>query len=188
VGEVSRNVQIVLLCEDQQHEAFARRFLDRMGWSTRRLRIEKAASPRGSAEQFVRERFPRELAAYRTRRGLVGQALVVMLDGDSRGLSSRQAELDGTCKARGIRPRELDERVVVLVPTWRIESWFAYLDGETINEKKPDYPRLKRPRDCQRHVDVLVEMCRDGQLRKPAPPSLSAACEEYNRRLVGPSN
>ena len=94
MGRVSRNVQIVLLCEDTQHEAFARRFLEEAGWSTYRLRVEKAPGGRGSAEQFVRKRFPRELAVYRRRRGSVAQTLIVVLDGDDRGVRRRQAELD----------------------------------------------------------------------------------------------
>ena len=44
---MSRSVQLVLLCEDSQHETFVRRFLDRAGWSTR-LRW-KAPKGQGSA-------------------------------------------------------------------------------------------------------------------------------------------
>jgi len=57
----SRRVQIVLLCEDSQHEAFVRRFLVGMGWETRGMRVEKSPSAGGSAEQWVRIRFPKEL-------------------------------------------------------------------------------------------------------------------------------
>lgn len=167
---MSRNVQIVLLCEDTQHEAFARRFLNRMGWSTRRMRVEKGSDRGGSAEQFVRKRFPTEIEAYRSKRSSVGQALIVVLD--------------GACTSGGKKPRRTDERVAVFVPTWRIETWFAYLDGETIDETTKDYPRLGRKRDCKRHVLVLAQMCRDGQLRAPAPASLEAACEEFNTRLA----
>ncbi len=59
-----RRVKIVLLCEDSQHEAFARRFLKGMGWNTRELRVEKSPSASGSAEQWVREEFPNELRIY----------------------------------------------------------------------------------------------------------------------------
>ena len=69
----------------------------------------------------------------------------------------------------------------LLVPTWQLETWFAYLDGEVVDENQQDYPRLRRPRDCQKHVDILAEMCRDRKLRSPTPFSLVAACEEYDR-------
>ena len=178
---MSRNVQIVLLCEDTQHEAFARRFLEETGWSTRRLRVEKAPGGRGSAEQFVRARFPRELAAYRRKRGSVAQALIVILDGDRRGVGERQVELDEACSTKEIETRRDDERVLVLVPTWNIETWIAYLDGQHVDEARRDYPRLTRPRECQRCVEALAAMCRDRMLRSPAPPSLESACTEYER-------
>ena len=104
-----------------------------------------------------------------------------MLDGDRVGTAGRVDELDASCKEKGVAVRRPDEDVFVFVPTWRIESWFAYLDGETICENEKDYPRLRRESDCQRHVEALSEMCRNGRLREPAPSSLSAACTEYAR-------
>lgn len=180
---MSRNVQLVLLCEDTQHEAFARRFLEKAGWSTRRLRVEKPPPARGSAAQFVRERFPKELKAYRSHRQRVAEGLVVVVDGDDRGVDARLDELAEACRAQGVTPRQIDNRVAIIVPTWNIETWFAYLSGSDVDETKRDYPRLNRPRDCQEHVNQLQEMCRQGALRQPSPPSLDAACEEYRSRL-----
>jgi hypothetical protein len=54
-------VKITLLCEDSQHGAFVRRFLKGMGWNTREIRVEKSPAATGSAEQWVREMFPKEL-------------------------------------------------------------------------------------------------------------------------------
>ena len=185
MGYVSREVQIVLLCEDSQHQAFVVRFLEAAGRLTpktkRRFRVEKASQGRGSAEQFVRERFPKELMAYRRNRNLVSVALVVMLDGDAAGVTERLAALDAACAEQGIPARLSDEDVFVFVPTWRIESWLAWLDGETIDEARRDYPRLQKERDCQPHARALADMCRTRQVRSPVPPSLAAACEEYRR-------
>ena len=186
MGYVSREVQIVLLCEDRQHQAFVERFLESVGRLTpkakRRLRVERASQGRGSAERFVRDRFPKELAAYRRRRNRVSVALVVMLDGDAAGVAGRLAELDAACAKQGTPARRSDEDVFVFVPTWRIETWLAWLkDGEPIDEKRPDYPRLPRERDCREHARVLADMCRNQQLPAPIPPSLAAACAEYGR-------
>lgn len=178
---MSRKVNLILLCEDSQHEAFVRRFLEKAGWSTRRLRVEKAPKGAGSGEQFVRERFPKELAAYRSNCNRVAQGLIVVRDGDSAGVEARLSQLAEACKAQGVEPRKDDEAVAALVPTWNIETWFVYLDGSAVDESKRDYPRLERERDCQGHVDRLYEMCQKGALRKPAPPSLEAACLEYRR-------
>ena len=185
MGYVSREAQIVLLCEDKQHRAFVKRFIEATGRLTHKTKRQLSVVPipqgRGSAERFVRKRFPRELAEYRRRRNLVSVALVVMLDGDAAGVTGRLAELDAACAKQGIPARLSDEDVFVFVPTWRIESWLAWLDGETIDEAKSDYPRLQRPRDCQRHARALADMCRTRQIRTPVPPSLDAACKEYRR-------
>jgi hypothetical protein len=183
MATMSRSVQLVLVCEDSQQEAFARRFLEKAGWSTRRLRVEKAPRGRGSAVQFIRERFPIELSAYRSNRNRVAQWLVVILDGDNQGVARRLNELNTVCQAQSMKPREKDDHVAIIVPTWRIETWLAYLDGENVDESKSDYPRLDRPRDCQRHVDRLHAMCQQGALRQPVPASLEAACEELRARM-----
>ena len=181
---MSRNVQIVLLCEDRQHETFGRRFLEKAGWTIRHIRVERAPKGRGAGEQFVRNRFPEELEEYRRRKHRVSVALLVMVDGDNRGVERRIDELDTACRERNIPCRDAGERVLVFVPTWRIETWLAYLGGETVDEGKRDYPRLPRPRECQPHVDSLAAknfMCRSGALREPAPSSLATACTEYRR-------
>jgi len=180
---MSRNVLLVLLCEDRQHETFARRFLAAAGWPTRRLRVEVAPPGRGAADSFVRERFPIELSSYRARRHHLQQALIVMVDGDRKGVKGRLHQLSEVCKSKRIAPRADDERVAIFVPTWNIETWLAYLDGQSVDETRDDYPTLDRPRECQRHVNCLQEMCHRGTLRPPVPASLDAACEEYGAHL-----
>src|SRR5206468_2025593 len=139
VGALSRRVQLVLLCEDSQHEAFARRFLEKMGWETRAIRVEKAPGGRGAGEQFVRERYPLELKAHRSRP--VSQALVVLIDGDSDGTATRLRQLDQACREAAVAERTQAEGVAVFVPTWNIETWLAYLDGEAVAEERSGYPR-----------------------------------------------
>ena len=178
---MSRNVQIVLLCEDTQHETFGRRFLEKAGWAKRHIRVERAPKGGGSAEQFILKRFPEELAEYRRRKHRVSVALLVMVDGDNQGVVRRVGELDTACRERNIPCRDPGEHVLVFVPTWRIETWLAYLGGETVDEGKRDYPRLPRPRACKPHADSLAAMCRSTALREPAPSSLVAACTEYRR-------
>ena len=179
---MSRNVQVVILCEDRQHEAFARRFLKCAGNSVRVQRVEVSPKGRGSGEQFVRERFAKELAYYRSRKHRVEQALVVLIDADRREVAARIGQVENACDEAGCEPRQANERVAIFVPARNIETWLAYLDGQTVDENQA-YPRLERERDCQRHVDCLFDMCQRGALRNPAPPSLDAACVEYRSRL-----
>lgn len=180
---MSRTVNMVILCEDRQHEAFARRLLKKAGIVTRNLRVEISPQGRGSAEQFVRRQYFRELRFYRSRSHRVQQALLVVIDADGQQVADRITQVEQEAAASG-GGRTSDERVAFVVPARNIETWFAYLDGKDVNETDR-YPRLVRPRDCQRHVDVLWDMCQQGALRQPAPPSLEAACTEYNTRLQG---
>jgi hypothetical protein len=152
-----------------------------MGWDTRTIRVEKAPAGRGAGEQFVRERFPRELKAHRSRP--VSQALVVMMDGDAGGVEIRLQQLAKACRDAGVTERAGHERVAFLIPTWNIETWLAYLDGEDVEEGKSDYPRLPQERECRRHVAALVQMCDAQKLREPSPESLQRACSEYRTRL-----
>jgi hypothetical protein len=177
---VKRKVQLVLLCEDQRQEAFLRRFLKGTGWSNRRFRVEMGRRGAGG-HAFVTSRFPIELQVHRTRH--VDCALVVMIDGDNRGVPDRIALLDRACNDAGVPRRRGEERVAVAVPTWNIETWLAYLDGATIDERRSDYPRLAMASDCGPHVKNLIAMCEKRRLRAPAPASLEAACVEYRTRL-----
>ncbi len=59
-------------------EAFLRRFFTSMGWKGRQLRVKRSPLAKGSAEQFVREEFPKEIEAYRRNRNRVGCELVAM--------------------------------------------------------------------------------------------------------------
>lgn len=105
----------------------------------------------------------------------------MMIDGDQQGNHGRISALATECEKQGIRPPGDTERVMICVPTWNIETWIAYLDGKTVDERRSDYPHLRRERDCGPSVQNLVDMCRDGTLRAPSPPSLEAACLHYQR-------
>lgn len=173
---MSRSVQVVILCEDRQHEAFARRFLVRIGIGARLQRVERSPQGCGSAEQFVREQFAKELEYYRSRSHRVEQALVVIVDADRLNVAERISRVERQSARRD------GERVAMFVPARNIETWISYLDGISVNESD-NYPFLDRESECKRHVDRLVEMCEQGELRHPAPPSLEAACIEYRARL-----
>lgn len=178
-----RRVHYVLVCEDQQHETFARRFLKetRLVTDPYQLRVERSPSGRGAADRFVQEVYVEELDA--GRRSHVATTLLLLADGDAVGIDGRLRRLDAACKRRGVAARSPADSVAVFIPTWNIETWLAYLDDQTVDESRKNYPRLARPGDCRRHVGVLVEMCQRGTLRSPAPESLRAACREYDARL-----
>ncbi|MCS7239160.1 MAG: hypothetical protein NZ899_12960 [Thermoguttaceae bacterium] len=176
-----RRVTVVVLCEDQQHEVFARRFLKKLGVGPRDLRIVGIVPGKQSAEQFVRENFLKELRDYRRMAARKATALVVLMDGNTHGPAERQRQLREACSGHGvewIRPRE---KVLLAFPTYRIENWFSYLDGKEVPEHER-CPRLKNPSDCQRHVDQLWEICQSRQLPADMPESSRRVCVRFDRQ------
>ncbi len=146
----------------------------------RDLRVERAPSGRGSAEYFVRDRFPDELQLVRSKRGEQAY-VIVMVDGDADGVGKRKASLGTACEERDVAPPGSRDHVLICVPTWNIETWLAYLGGEGVDETNKGYPRLSRARDCAPLVNKLVNMCNKGSLREPTPASLVETCVDYQR-------
>ena len=178
-----RRVKIVLLCEDSQQEAFTRRFLNGMGWNTRELRVVKSPSAGGSAEQWVREKFPDELSVYRQRRQLAASALIAVIDADIKSVQDRINDFEAACNSRQIAFRAADEAAAIAVPKRNIETWIQYLSGEPVNELDV-YPKLDRERRCKPAVNNLVELCRATGLNADAPQALASACDEYTNRII----
>ena len=175
-------VQLILVCEDAQRAAFVRRFLRADSWdlSPGKFRVAKCPAGSQSAEQWVRENFVAELKAFRSR--APASKIIAVVDADRLSVADRVQQLDQACRDHGVKPREDGEGVAVIVPQRNIETWLAYLDGETVDQTTA-YPRLDRESDCDRHVRQLQTLCQDRQLRQPAPPSLEHACQEYRQRL-----
>ena len=178
----TRRVRIVLLCEDSQQEAFTRRFLEGMGWNTRELRVEKSPSAKGSAAQWVKKQFPKQLGIYRARRSRAASGLIVMIDADLREVQERKREFEEECNSQGVQYREVEDAVAITIPRRNIETWIHYLNGEQVFETKL-YQKLEKERLCRSAVSELVRMCQANGLPQDAPPSLPSACEEYGTRI-----
>ncbi|MBF0623235.1 MAG: hypothetical protein HQL82_00315 [Magnetococcales bacterium] len=172
------SVRIILLCEDQQLLCFLSRFLKRRGWGSRDIHGMNAPPGVGSAEQWVRETYPGILQALRSKGSSV--VLLVGTDADTLSVVDRIAILDQACRNKNIPSRLAQDPVIMVVPKRNIETWLAYLRGESVNEVD-NYPRYRGESDCRKDVKALDDMCRKQQLRQPAPPSLQATCGEYRK-------
>ena len=128
----------------------------------------------------MREHLPSELAAYRSRRNHVQICLLTVIDADGRTTADRLRDYEQACALRGVAFREDGDRVAFAVPARNIESWLAYLRGETIDENEA-YRKLDYESDCENEARALHAMCQAHQLREPAPLSLRQACEEFTR-------
>jgi len=179
----SRRVKITLLCEDSQHEAFVRRFLKGMSWNTREIRVEKSPAATGSAEQWVRETFPRELEIYRNRRHKAATGLIAVIDADTLDVQKRINEFKDECDSQKILFRTDNDAVALVVPKRNIESWIHFLNGQHVNEGDI-YPKLRKESECKSAVDTLIRACKTTGLPQDTTPSLRMACEEYRSRIL----
>lgn len=176
-----RRVQLVILCEDRQHAAFVRRFVEAGGWEKRQLDVILNPKGRGSGEQWVRERYALEVQKLRSAPH-VARALVAVIDEDKGGAGRRDAQLAQALEDWNLPARKPKEAILHIVPERNIESWLEYLTGAVVDQTT-SYPKLAQERDCGPMVSTLKGMCEAGRLREPAPPSLERACVEYRQRM-----
>jgi hypothetical protein len=172
--------RITVLCEDLQQLCFIRRFLNRRGWKNHDINVPFIPSGGGSGEQYVREQFPGELEAYRSQASYKRTGLIVVIDADTQKVTDRVRAFDSACKGKGVEPRQKNEKVLYVIPKRNIETWLAYLRGETVDEET-DKKRLKHVHEsgCHAEADKLDTMCKAGKLDPVPPPSLERCCVEF---------
>lgn len=152
-----------------------------MGWTKRDIRVPAYPRGKGSAEQWVRAAYIRELATYHKK--FRSYAFIAITDGDKLGVENRQKQIEQACKAANIKPRSDDDAVAIVVPTWSIETWIKYLDGEEINEQQKTVKKKKNESECYPAVERLLSICKTDGLPENAPNSLKAACAEFRTRI-----
>ncbi len=175
-----RRVSIVVLCEDLQQEVFARKFLMCRGFDSRKIEIKTAPKGKGSAEQYVRERYPLEVKTYRKESRKRAISLAVIIDADTKTVQEHLTELDSELKNSGQSNRQSNEKIAIFVPKRNIETWIHYLMGESVDEEIT-YPKFNNHQsECKPYVEHLANICVVG-LPADAPPSLHEACKELPR-------
>jgi hypothetical protein len=177
---MTRKVQLVILCEDQQQSTFAFQYFIKRGFHPRKIRVEVNPKGKGSGEQYVRELYPREVAAYRNPR--VTSVLAVVIDADRLSVNERLQQLDEALRTDDMPVRQDSEKIAVFVPRRNIETWIAYGQGQEVDEETA-YPKLSRPGDCKPIVKTFVDDICQNDLASDAPPSLHHACVELARIL-----
>lgn len=177
-------IRAVILCEDREQEHFARKLCEALGH--RPVRVEVAPKGRGSGEQWVRTRYPGEV---RKHRGCGDErvGLVVMTDGDRYGVAQRKRDFAEALSEAGYDERRDDERIAICVPTWSIETWFAWLCGLADVDEATKYKEDAGFRAAQRRGDISPTKAADGWLQGARAhearhvPSLSDARREMQR-------
>jgi len=178
---MSRPARITVLCEDLQQACFVRRFLLNRGWTRHEIRENSAPQGRGSGEQYVREGFPDVLKAYR-RKADSRTGLIVVIDADTQEVADRVRAFNSACKGKGVEPRQKNEKVLYVIPKRNIETWLAYLRGETCGktvDEEEKFPKHEYPSQCHPAADKLDAMCKAEKLDPVPPPSLERCCDEF---------
>jgi len=184
---MSKASQIIVLCEDRLQEVVVRCFLKR-GWKKGPRYVRVVPYPHGgsggSGEKHVRDSYPNQLRAYRSR--LAKTILIVVIDADAGSVQAHHQELDDACRGAQpvVAPRQDGEAIVHVIPKWHLETWLAYLDGVNVSEGeryKPMYAFKRRESDCHSLVDKLATACKNGEELSGLPNSLLLACNEFDR-------
>jgi hypothetical protein len=138
----SRRRRLHVLCEDDLHQRFVERLADRWSIGPRQRRIDAAPRAEGSAAHYVLSRYVAAVKGWRAESHDANVALLVVVDGDERGVASRRQQLAQALKGAQVEALAPSDPVVVIVPTWHIETWIAWLCGHRpIDERtryKPD--------------------------------------------------
>jgi hypothetical protein len=139
----SNRIYVVVVLEDVRHEMFVRRYLKRLGVGEREMRIERSPSGEGSAEQWVKTRFAKEVSAYRNRQARAASALILMIDADAYSVRDRLAQLDQALRDGGKQIVAEGERIARLVPKRNGETWILCLNGQRVDEET-DYKATRK--------------------------------------------
>lgn len=132
---MSKPSSMIAIVEDERHEMLFRRYLKRCGMGPNQVTYIRSPSGAGSAEQWVRARFAKEVSAYRTRRAKAATALLLVIDADTHAVPTRLAQLDQALRNAGIQIVEADEQIARLVPKRNVETWILCLSDEAVNEE-----------------------------------------------------
>jgi predicted metal-dependent phosphotriesterase family hydrolase len=121
----SQRRRLHVLCEDGLHQRFVEGLADRWGIGPRQRKIDASPAARGSASGYVLSRFVAALKRWRAERHDANVGLLVVIDGDERGLARRRQELAQILRDAKMQPIAPSEHVAIVVPTWHVETWIA---------------------------------------------------------------
>lgn len=173
---------IIVVCEDQEHQNLVRRYLIRVGHASRSIRFY--LPQQGSGSQYVRQQFPRQIAACRSILGRGTRAfLILMTDADNLTVLLRERTLHDELVHAGGAPIGPTEPVVILIPKWQVETWIKCLLGIAMDEEdqRSDQPPVTAD-DIKHAASALYGWTRPNATPSgTCVPSLEAAIPRWRR-------
>ncbi len=138
---MSNPSSVILLLEDARHKQLVYRYLIECGVEANVIRVQSSPSGKGSAENWVRKQFPKEVRAYRSRQSRAQTQLIVVIDADTETVQMRLGQLDQALKGSKMSLVNTDtEKIARLIPKRNIETWILCLNGQGIDEET-DYTK-----------------------------------------------
>lgn len=182
--------RITVLCEDINQFDFICAYAKLCGANKRNInRLTQAHN-----NATVLTHYPQAVTSHRPIATYQNVILIVMIDADEKTVPERLREfdkkLDVDKHALNQKTRDDNEKILLLVPSRNIESWFRYIDKDDQNVEitkgsdgkiisyKDDYPNDAKITAFAEKLKNVI--CING-LPENSPSSLHHACEELKR-------
>ena len=176
-----RGVRVTVLVEDRALERFVREVLLLLRFQRHEMRFVMHQAGRGSAKQWVEQRYPSEVRAHRKEAHHQQIILLVGTEADEQTVADRFRYLASKLTDAGLADRNDNERIALWVPKWNVETWFLHLSGEGVDEKKDYKTKLRNP-DYRAVAREFVSRFRMSPSEHSAAlPSLKVAFKETRR-------
>lgn len=180
---------IIVLCEDQEHQNLVRRYLIPARHRSHTFRFLPLCGKEGSGSQYVRAHFPEQVNACR---GILGRRtrclLIVITDADNLSVQERERTLQDELTQSHHDSVAATEPIVILIPKWQVETWIKCLVGQPMSEddRTSDKPPVTTDQ-IKEATEMLFEWTRSGaQIGAACVPSLELALPRW-RRISDPA-
>ncbi|MFP5268983.1 hypothetical protein [Coleofasciculus sp.] len=190
--------EVIILCEDIDHERFIRQYLICCGFEDRKIKNFPNVKGRkvNNNNDFVIKHYAPLVKSYRSK-NFQNRAIVVMIDTDTNSINdilrSLHIALDEQEGKLNRDPRLPNEKIAIFVPARNIETWFYYISIERNCDERTDYknsPAIRKWNRIDLRIDLAKssakklsrEICPQG-LDSNALSSLHHACDELRRLL-----
>ncbi|MFO0651442.1 MAG: hypothetical protein U0326_34780 [Polyangiales bacterium] len=176
---------VIILAEDRSGARFVEAWLRGRGVPSRAMVTKMAPEGSGSGKQWVTAEYPKEVRDHRSKVQHTEKTLIVCTDADELSVNERLDQLGQALTGARLEERDDEERILLLVPRWEIETWAHHLlsgDEVTEDEKAVHWDTERSRRDCRaagerwdthRPLGKVMPGC--------CPPSLVRADDERKR-------
>lgn len=165
---MSNPSSVILVLEDEHQQRLVYRCLINCGVQRNVIRIQRSPSGRGSAENWVRKQFAKEVSEYRRRHAQT--QLIVVIDADTHTVQERLGQFDQELKDGGKPSVDTKiEKIARLVPKRNIETWILYLNGKNVDETA-DHSKSKNGWNML--IPKAAKILSEGVASNAEPPKL----------------